>query len=388
MWVKKALQIIALTISVIILAGCNILDMADPGRVRWNYPDDLTLVSGFSIQADSWINAGVVRVRIVDTYAFLATSEADIIVLDISDPSKLSSVSEYATGWDKIDDMAVQDQLLFLVSKDEGLVIIDFSDPTNLVKKGKYEQQSDRPTSIIVIDQFVYFYAPVSSNRLPEEAGWLYQEPHLHILDITDVNSPKLVRDLSEIAQPMAISNNYLYTGGRWTDGPEPGQSGSKLQVIDVSDPANPIQVSEVRLQGWIHDIVIHEKIAFIGLGNGINIMDVSDPIMPQIIRDDLYRIGTFQRIAFEHNILVGGFVWVVQAELAHDTVDVRPLARLDQRKLGNRLCSDPHTADAEISYCSPIGFHGTSNDIALNNGYVYVATDVNGLLVFNMQNE
>ncbi len=388
MLVKKALQVTALTVSVIILIGCSILERADPGSVRWNYPNDLPFVSGFSIQADSWANAGVMRVEIVDTYAFLTTIEADLIVLDISDPTKLIVVSEYEVGWGRVDDMTIQDQLLFLVSQDEGLVIVDISDPTNLVKKGKYAQQSDRPTSIVVIDQFAYFYAPVASNKLPEEAGWLYQEPHLYILDITDVNSPKLVRDLSEIAQPMAISNNYLYTGGRWTDGPEPGQGGSKLQVIDVSDPANPIRVSEVRLQGWIHDIAIHDNMAFIGLGNGINIIDVSDPIMPQIIRDDLYRIGTFHRIAFEHNILVGGFVWVVQAELAHDTVDVRPLARLDQRKLGNRLCSGPHTADAEISYCSPIGFHGTSNDIALNNGYVYVATDVNGLLIFNVQNE
>jgi hypothetical protein len=79
--------------------------------------------------------------------------------------------------------------------------------------------------------------------------------------------------DTSGSAGGVAVSGNYAYVG----DG-SPG-----LQVIDVSNPANPQRVGGYDTSGSAGGVAVSGKYAYVADGySGLQVIDVSNPANPQ----------------------------------------------------------------------------------------------------------
>jgi hypothetical protein len=94
----------------------------------------------------------------------------------------------------------------------------------------------------------------------------------------------------------MSISGNYAYC--TFPRG---------LMTIDISDPANPLQVNFMHLSGYAMKIEIQENLAVVSVDNSILfIIDISDPANPQIIND------SYTREFIDDICISGNFVYLI----------------------------------------------------------------------------
>ena len=73
-------------------------------------------------------------------------------------------------------------------------------------------------------------------------------------------------------ALSVALSGNYAYVA----------DSGAGLQVIDVSNPANPVRVGGYDTSGYAQDVAVSGNYAYVADdGGGLQVIDVSNPANP-----------------------------------------------------------------------------------------------------------
>jgi hypothetical protein len=98
----------------------------------------------------------------------------------------------------------------------------------------------------------------------------------LQVIDISNPANPQRVGgyDTSGNAQGVAVSGNYAYIAD--------GEEG--LQVIDVSNPASPQQVGGFATGGIAYDVAVSGNYAYVAdeVG-GLMIFEVSGVLRPQI---------------------------------------------------------------------------------------------------------
>jgi hypothetical protein len=124
----------------------------------------------------------------------------------------------------------------------------------------------------------------------------------LEILDITDLGQPVMVSKLRvDGLQNVAKYGNYILGMGYSID----------LTIIDVSDPLNPeiALVSETGRGGG--DICIRDTLAYLATSRGLNIINLAEPLQPQAlcIFED---IGGYKTIALSGDYAFLGSYWNV----------------------------------------------------------------------------
>ncbi len=98
-----------------------------------------------------------------------------------------------------------------------------------------------------------------------------YGQSLMHSIDISDPEDPKLISNLSVyLPHYFEVKDGIAYISS-WTEG---------LQIFNVSDPINAVKLGEfVGLRTGA--VGIHEDLAFVGRDDGFNILDVSNPSNP-----------------------------------------------------------------------------------------------------------
>jgi len=194
---------------------------------------------------------------------------------------------------------------------------------------------------------------------------------------------------MTNLADPMAIKDNYVYAAGRKL---EDGKVVGILQIIDISDVENPSVISESRLANAnIYAISIIDQVAYISVGGSIRFLNVSDPHSPRWLENDFTNVGHFEDMEIEGDVVVGGFIYSLEVEIDDDSVNIMPLARLDRDRLDRELCRNGvfstfnSEGDLMNATCPPSFSNVGANDMAFKNGYVYVVTELAGLLIFKM---
>ncbi len=90
-------------------------------------------------------------------------------------------------------------------------------------------------------------------------------------------------------------------------------------------------------------------------------------------------------------DIIVGGFIYSLEVKIESDSVKIVPIGSLNRDKLDNELCGSGvfPAYDSEHNLisapCPPSFSNAGANDIAFMNGYVYVVTELAGLLIFKL---
>jgi hypothetical protein len=103
----------------------------------------------------------------------------------------------------------------------------------------------------------------------------------LQVLSLSDPANPIPVGSiiLDETIGYVYASGEYLYVGNY-----EEYLEESQLFVLNVSDPARPVLVSSLDGVGWVEYATVANEYLYLGTANGIDIVNVSDPTMPWLV--------------------------------------------------------------------------------------------------------
>lgn len=266
----------------------------------------------------SWEGGYVTDVKAAGNFAY-AIRNGGFIVLDVSDPANLRPVGELPTG--SFGSVALAGTLAYVTGDGLGLRVIDVSDPANPRQIGSLNTGSH--TVVAVAGSHAY---------LADAAGGL------RVVDVTDPTRPRQLARLNapRISEGLALSGQHAYlsvdnvsTSGLWVidlgnpqfprrvgqiSVSEPGnffvdvvasggfvyaaewgssQFGGGMNVIDVSNPANPVRVAHVPF-GTLEGLTVADGLAFLTGPSDFAVYDVSDPAVPKRVGTGPAGLGAF----------------------------------------------------------------------------------------------
>lgn len=270
-----------------------------------------------------WAN----KVVTVDGYAYLADGPGGFRILDVSDPSAMKQVSRQILTSSSFG-VAMSGSYAYVADQIGGLEVIDVSNPTRPERVGAQKVRW-WATAVAVSGSYVYlndarWWPDVSSDHRYGGEVW--------IIDISDPPNPKRVGGYDPNGSPnaIALSGAHVFVGVARHEVPDGGSSGrdrGELQIVDVSDPANPQMVGGHSTEGWItgvtwsgHHVYVTEHRRDLETSSGLGhllIIDVSDPTAPR-------RVGTWETSGPADAVTVlGDTAWLAQGGAGLEVLDM-----------------------------------------------------------------
>jgi hypothetical protein len=225
--------------------GFEIMSLANPAQP--------TLVGTNALALVTWGN----RILTAGQHCYV-TDGNRLEILDVADPLQPGSVGGYDTGG-YTSDLALADHYAFVAAGAEGLQILDLSNPASPTLLAIGTRETGGPAEAI---QVVGNYAYLADGN----SG-------LQVIDVAGTNGLVRVGHLrtTNYARAINIVGNNAYVG---TD--------AGLKIIDVSDPAMPLQLGSFD-SGQVMDIQVVGNLAYL-TGDTLQIVDVSIPAQPRQI--------------------------------------------------------------------------------------------------------
>jgi hypothetical protein len=245
-------------------------------------PTNLQRVGGY----DNSVSAQGVAVS--GNYAYVAARSAGLQVIDISNPANPQRLGSRGIGGGTAQAVAVSGNYAYVAAGSAGLQVIDVSNPANPQRAGGYDT-SGSAQGVAVSGNYAYVADDVAG---------------LQVIDVSNPANPQRVGgyDTGGYAQVVgvAVSGNYAYVAeiGRWTGS---NYVGGGLEVIDISNPANPQRVGGYDTNGIAWGVAVSGNYAYVVNGDaGLQVIDVSNPANPQ-------RAGGYDTIGSAQDVVVSG---------------------------------------------------------------------------------
>ena len=123
-------------------------------------------------------------------------------------------------------------------------------------------------------------------------------------------------------ALPILVSGTYAYVA----DG------GDGLRIIDVSDPASPVEAGFYDTGDWVEGVAVSGAYAYVAdLDDGLRVIDVSDPASP-------VGVGGYDTGGRAVGVVVSGtYAYVADGDDGLRIIDV---SRSDERRVGKECRS------------------------------------------------
>ncbi len=272
----------------------------------------------------------VTGIAVSGNYAYVASHENGLMIVNITDPSSPTLVGSYGTG--TAEDVAVSGNYAYVADGESGLIIIDVNNPATSTPAGSYDT-AGYAKGVAVSGNYAYI--------ADDDSGFV-------ILDITNPAVPTLTGsyDTAGNAENVAVSGNYAYVAD--------GSSG--LMIVDITNPSSPTPAGSYGINGEASDVAISGNYAYVtdhGYWNGLVIVDITDPSSPTL--SDIY-----YTYSSTHGVAVSGiYAYIAYNNFEGDSglmiVDI----------------SDPSSASFAGSY----DIRGEALRVAVSGNYVYVAT-------------
>lgn len=268
------------------------LALMEPG---WSGPRWLGEWPGFK-------RGGLNSFTVVGRYAYLAASDAGLVILDVTNAREPVRVGGLETGWAR--GVCVVGNLAYVGSGPYGLQIIDVSHPERPVAVGGWvgapaDQRS--AGGVQVIGHLAYVadgeagldVFDVGNPARPVRLGGCLtggQADAVQVVGtfayVTGYDAGLRVVDVSDPAHPVPLGS---YATGQITRGVHVignlaylANWHFGLEVIDVSNPANPVRVGGYEAFGAAQGVQVFGNLAFVANGgNGVQILDVGNPANP-----------------------------------------------------------------------------------------------------------
>ena len=234
-------------------------------------------------------------VAIKGNYAYVANSYSGIYILDISDPNNPEEVSHYDTECLTYS-IVIRDSIAYIADS-TSILLLNISDPSNPAKISElslicdgFGLDLDYPY-LYVISRMKHYFAivDVSNPQSPFVTGMCYLDSispkyvcHKDtfayvsggaVINIADVYNPTLETYCSGCGMGIGYRGNYLYAAGGDTT----------INVLDISDPANPIVVNSLRpVMDYPFGLTIKDSLLYVALQIvGVEVFDISSPLTP-----------------------------------------------------------------------------------------------------------
>jgi hypothetical protein len=233
------------------------------------------------------------------------TAIAILLCLSISvfaqDSLNISQVGAlYSWTWDQLEDVVVQEPYAYIASGNSGLRVVDISDRTSPVEVGIYNPSSFFAECVAVAGAFAYVggdhmhIVDISDPINPQAVGYAAafglvssvavrngyaylteaSHGHLRIFDISDPSQPQLIRFLSlgSSMNDIVLSEGYAYVA----------QYSHGLRIIDISDPSTAYEIGSNNSPTNAEGVAVIGGLAFVANGSfNLKIFDISDPSDP-----------------------------------------------------------------------------------------------------------
>jgi len=276
-------------------------------------------------------------------------------ILDLADASHSGPQAEYEIpGVDAA--VSVSDSTLYVGAGFVGGVrILDVTDPAQPIENGS-------------------FHTPGSAYKTVVRDGVAYVADGATALSIYDVSEPSSVHQVGSYDTPspkpnspaagsgndVALQDHFAFLAQGWRG----------LRILDVADPANPIEISSLALQGDAHAVAVDGRFAYVILASGSFAgIDISDTTSPaQVASYDLR--GDARSVAIAGNLAYVPSAGHVQGL---QVVSIAGIHVID--------VADP-AHPVEVTF-APTPATGTTVRVSADR--VYVAAGEAGLLVFHV---
>jgi len=284
--------------------GLRVLDVSDPAApVEVGFHNTS---SGFAMNVTG-----------VGNHVYIVTAGGPaVLMVDVSDPTAPVEVGHYE-GPEYVWDVEVRGRNAYVVADTgelEGLQIIEVSNPATPTQIGFYSTG----------DTFSGFYP--QAVAVAGAYAYLVGTGGMRVVDVSDATGPTLVgaydtpwfteftgrragKGEASAGTPLASSwdsprlvvmNNYAYVA----------DSQAGLHVLDVSDPAAPLEVGLYRTPSRPSDVALADGYAYVhDLSGGLHVLNVSDPSTPVGVGFyELYPSGADanQMVALHYNYEAG----------------------------------------------------------------------------------
>ena len=286
-------------------------------------------------------------------YAYIADEDTGLCIVNISNPAKPTKVSSYETpGMTR--GVAISGPYAYIAAR--GLRVINVSDPAHPTEISSYNTPG-REENVVLSGSYAYVAAGGSGLRIVDisnpahlnEVGF-YDTPGwatavslsgsyayvadfgegLRIIEISDPTNPREVGSYPTpgYARDVAVSGSYAYVAAM--------RGG--LCIVNVSEPANPTGVGCYYAQERVSDVAVMGSYAYVTVGSGLRIMDISDPAHPiEIGSCNMPTAGAGEGIT-----LVGSYVLIADGFSGLSIVDISNLTN----PTGARLYDTPGYAN------------------------------------------
>jgi len=285
-------------------------------------------------------------VEIVDGLAYVAGGfridpsspttviRADLWVIDVSDPAAPVVLSSIDTpGW--ANDVEVVDGLAYVAG--DALRIIDVSNPAAPVEVGSID-------------------VPGSARAVDVVGGLAYvmAGDTLRVIDISNPEAPFERGSLPllssyERSADIEVVDGVAYVAVEATGYPKVGFTG--LRVIDVSNPAAPIEQSTIDILGNPSDVEVEGGLAYVavrgfpGWLHSLRVFDVSNPAAPAELGALHITLGPVNDVE-----IVGGLAYVASGGIR--VIDVsNPAAPVELNALATPCCAEDIEVAGGLAY-------------------------------------
>jgi len=219
----------------------------------------------------------------------------ELRVLDISNPEAPLDYGTFPLAWIP-QGLALQDGKLYVADYDGGLLVVDISHPASPLLLGA-RKIDGYANKVAVAGQ----YAAVSDNH--------YLGDRLHIIDVSDPAAPVEVGLWqSDSIEGIATSGHYVLVVG-----------GVSLHVIDIRKPSHPREVATYTFDNQPFDIAVSGNQAVVQLEwHHLMVLDISDPTSPvQQASFPVNPFGVALAVSGTQALLVGTEGQVLAVDLA-----------------------------------------------------------------------
>ncbi len=223
---------------------------------------------GFQISSGQEIGIlntnNAMKVQVEDTLAFIADGRnGGLKIIDVSnrlEPVLLGHFPTNSEAWGA-NDISVSGQFAYLSDGNDGLRIIDISNLEDPIEIGHYEIEGNA-ISVRKYRDHAFLVEDNSANH-----------PGIHIIDVTDPESPNLVSFLHlQNAIEVAVYSNYMYVGA--------GKRG--LYIFNIHYPRDPHLVGYYDTPGFAFEPAANHGL-YIPDGSSLLLLDVSEALNANI---------------------------------------------------------------------------------------------------------
>ena len=222
------------------------------------------------------VAGNVRRVVVQGKFAYLGDNQNQLRVINISKPLQLVEVAVLDVGAD-IQDMDISESRIYLALGSNGLMTVDISDPAqpailssietpgNLqdvaVTLGTIAFLADGENGMLVYDlsdenaveEVGYFSKPLYANQVEVNEGGVYLSDKDSALYVVDVELDLSLQRISGTEQQqgnlqsVAVKDEYAFVTN----------ANQGLQVIDISNPAVPVEIANYDSPGAANGVTI-----------------------------------------------------------------------------------------------------------------------------------